>query len=66
MFLTQEQNEKRTTQQLFSQRYMMNPLFHSNKNGTAFENYLAKLMVIDGRMINIHSASQRTTILILG
>ena len=43
MFLTHEQNEKRTTQQLFSQRYMMNPLFHSNKNGTAYENYLANL-----------------------
>ena len=38
MFLTHEQNEKRTIKQLFSQRYMMNPLFHSNKNETAFEN----------------------------
>ena len=43
MFLTHEQNENRTTQKLFSQRYMMNPLFHSDKNGTAFENYLANL-----------------------
>ena len=43
MFLTHGQNEKTTKQKKFSQRYMMNPLFQFNKNGTGFENYLANL-----------------------